>query len=50
MMDFVNRDGAMWAPFITNLLTKKKKSNLPAYIPKLFWVMDEGLAEHLTKK
>lgn len=42
--------GVTWAPIITNILTEKKKSNLPACIPKLFWVMDEGLAERLTKK
>ena len=42
--------GVTWAPITTNILTEKKKSNLPACIPKLFWVMDEGLAEHLTKK
>jgi hypothetical protein len=27
-----------------------KKVNLPVYIPKLSWVMDEGLAGNLTTK
>lgn len=36
------------APSLTNSLTHK--GNLPVYIPKLSWVMDEGPAEHLTEK
>lgn len=42
------RGGARWLPSLTNSFTHK--GNLPVYIPKLSWVMDEGPAQHLTEK